>query len=44
LLAALLASGQRSSYLTPLPAMAYRLQIYLYSKYVRQCRYIYGAQ
>jgi hypothetical protein len=44
LLAALHASGQRSSYLTPLPAMAYRRQIDVDSKYVRQGRYIYGAQ
>jgi hypothetical protein len=43
LLAALHASGQRSSYLTPLPAMAYRRQIDVDSKYVREGRYIYGA-
>lgn len=44
LLAALHASGQRSSYLTPLPAMAYRRQIDVDSKYIREGRYIYGAQ
>lgn len=44
LLAALQASGQRSSYLTPLPAMAYRRQIDVDSKYIREGRYIYGAQ
>lgn len=43
LLAALHASGQRSSYLTPLPAMAYRRQIDVDSKYIREGRYIYGA-
>lgn len=44
LLAALHASGQRSSYLTTLPAMAYRRQIDVDSKYIREGRYIYGAQ
>lgn len=44
LLAALHASAQRSSYLTPLPAMAYRRQIDVDSKYIREGRYIYGAQ
>jgi len=43
LLVALQASGQRSSYLTPLPAMAYRRQIDVDSKYIREGRYIYGA-
>jgi len=44
LLAALHAAAQKSSYLTPLPAMAYHRQIDTDSKYVREGQYNYGAQ
>jgi len=44
LLAALHSVTQKTSYLTPLPAMAYERQIDVDSKYVREGQYNYGAQ